>query len=40
MPPNIRRMFESPLKLGQEIVEIHNYQQRHRAAVQERVVKK
>lgn len=39
MPPHVRRLFESPLELGQEIAEIHNYQQRHRAAIQDRVVK-
>lgn len=38
MPPNIRKMFESPLSLGQQIVDIHTYQQRHRALIENRVV--
>lgn len=39
MPAHVRRMFESPLKLAHDLVEVHNYQQRHRTLVQTRVVK-
>lgn len=39
MPENVRKMFESPLKMGQEIVNTHSYQQRHRAMIQDRLVK-
>lgn len=39
MPAHVRKMFETPLNLGQEMVQIHNYQQSHRALIQNRVVK-
>lgn len=38
MPEHVRKMFEPPLNLGHEMVQIHNFQQRIRGLIQNRVV--
>lgn len=39
MPQNLRRLFESPLNLGHEMVHIQNFQEKIKSMIQARIVK-